>query len=71
MSFVGLSVEPDIAAWGVMIADARQTMHEAPSGVIIPVLAIFSTVLAFNLLGDGLRRALDPRLIARHGEVRA
>ena len=63
MSFVGLSVEPDVAAWGVMIADARTTMNQAPWGVVMPVAAIFATVLAFNLLGDGLRRALDPRLV--------
>jgi peptide/nickel transport system permease protein len=63
MSFVGLSVEPDVPAWGVMIADARQTMHQAPWGVVLPVGAIFLTVLGFNLLGDGLRRALDARLV--------
>jgi peptide/nickel transport system permease protein len=62
MSFVGLSVESDVPAWGVMIADARQTMHQAPWGVMLPVGAIFLTVLGFNLLGDGLRRALDARL---------
>jgi len=69
MSFVGLSVEPDVAAWGVMIADARQFMNQVPSGVILPTLAIFLTVLAFNLLGDGLRRALDPRLVVLRGRV--
>lgn len=63
MSFVGLSVEADVTAWGVMIADARQFMHQAPWGVVFPMLGIFTTVLAFNLLGDGLRRALDPRLL--------
>ncbi len=69
MSFVGLSVEPDVAAWGVMIADARTTMMQAPWGVVAPVLAIFATVLAFNLLGDGLRRALDARLVTSRGEA--
>lgn len=69
MSFVGLSVEPDVPAWGVMIADARQFMNQAPSGVVLPVLAIFTTVLGFNLLGDGLRRALDPRLVMSRGAV--
>jgi peptide/nickel transport system permease protein len=67
MSFVGLSVETDVAAWGVMIADARQFMHQAPWGVVLPMLAIFTTVLAFNLLGDGLRRTLDPRLLIARG----
>jgi peptide/nickel transport system permease protein len=69
MSFVGLSVEPDVAAWGVMIADARQFMHQSPWGVVLPVLAIFLTVLGFNLLGDGLRRALDPRLLVARGAL--
>ena len=63
LSFVGLSVEPDVAAWGVMIADARQYMYQSAWGLVVPVLGIFTTVLAFNLLGDGLRRALDARLI--------
>ena len=67
MSFVGLSVEADVSAWGVMIADARQFMHQAPWGVVLPMLAIFATVLGFNLLGDGLRRALDPRLLVARG----
>ncbi|MCS6931827.1 MAG: ABC transporter permease [Acetobacteraceae bacterium] len=63
MSFVGLSVEASVPAWGVMIADARQAMFLMPWGVVFPVLGIFVTVLGFNLLGDGLRRALDNRLI--------
>ena len=67
--FVGLSVETDVAAWGVMIADARQFMHQAPWGVVLPMLAIFTTVLAFNLLGDGLRRVLDPRLLIARGAI--
>lgn len=67
MSFVGMSVEADVAAWGVLIADARQTMHQAPWGVVVPVTAIFLTVLAFNLLGDGLRRTLDSRLLVARG----
>ncbi len=67
MSFVGMSVESNVAAWGVMIADARTTMHQAPWSVVFPIGAIFLTVLAFNLLGDGLRRALDGRLVQRNG----
>ena len=69
MSFVGLSVEPDVAAWGVLIADARQTMHQAPWGALLPVLAIFITVLGFNLLGSGLRRTLDARLDVARAEA--
>jgi peptide/nickel transport system permease protein len=65
LSFVGLSVEPNVPAWGVMIADARQYMYQAEWGLILPVLGIFVTVLGANLLGDGLRRSLDPRLVQR------
>jgi peptide/nickel transport system permease protein len=65
LSFVGLSVEPNVPAWGVMIADARQYMYQAEWGLILPVLGIFVTVLGANLLGDGLRRSLDPRLVRR------
>jgi dipeptide transport system permease protein len=70
LSFVGLSVAPSTPAWGVMIADARQTMYEDATGLIVPVLAIFVAVLAANLLGDGLRRSLDPRLAQRLAVVR-
>ncbi len=62
LSFVGYSVEPDRPAWGQMIADARQSVFEAPLNLALPILCIFLTVLGFNLLGDGLRRSLDPRL---------
>jgi peptide/nickel transport system permease protein len=62
LSFVGMSVEADISAWGVMVADARQYMYQSVWGMIFPILAITITVLGFNLLGDGLRRTLDPRL---------
>mgnify|MGYP006131115437 CR=1 FL=1 len=62
LSFVGMSVEADVSAWGVMVADARQYMYQSAWGLIFPVLAITITVLGFNLLGDGLRRTLDPRL---------
>jgi peptide/nickel transport system permease protein len=65
LSFVGLSVEPNVPAWGVMIADARQYMYQAEWGLILPVLGIFVTVLGANLLCDGLRRSLDPRLVRR------
>jgi peptide/nickel transport system permease protein len=65
LSFVGLSVEPNVPAWGAMIADARQSMYEAPWSLIMPVLGIFVSVLAANLLGDGLRRSVDPRLAQR------
>ena len=62
LSFVGMSVEASIPAWGVMIADARNYMYQSAWGLVLPILAIVTTVLAFNLLGDGLRRTFDARL---------
>jgi peptide/nickel transport system permease protein len=62
LSFVGLSVGANVPAWGVMIADGRGYVHQAPWEMIAPMIAIFLAILAFNLLGDGLRSALDPRL---------
>jgi len=63
LSFVGMSVGANQSAWGQMIADARQSIYESAWNLILPMLAIFVTVLGFNLLGDGLRRTLDPRLM--------
>ena len=57
-----LGVRPDQAAWGQMIADARQYLYQSPWNLLFPMLAIFVSVAAFNLLGDGLRRTLDVRL---------
>ena len=65
LSFIGLSVEPSLPAWGAMIAQARQYVYQAAWLLIFPVLAIFLTVLGANVLGDGLRRRLDPVLIER------
>ncbi len=62
LSFVGLGVGADQPAWGQMIADARQYVYQSPWNLLLPILAIFMTVTAFNLLGDGLRRTLDVRL---------
>ncbi|MDG3578277.1 ABC transporter permease [Rhizobium sp. YJ-22] len=61
LSFVAMGVPADVPAWGQMIADARINMFDAPWGLALPILAIFVTVLSFNLFGDGLRRVLDPR----------
>ena len=62
LSFVGLGVGANQPAWGQMIADARQYVYQSPWNLLLPALAIFFTVTAFNLLGDGLRRTLDVRL---------
>ncbi len=62
LSFLGLGAQPPMPEWGAMLNEARADMVTAPHTVIMPVLAIFLTVLAFNLLGDGLRDALDPKL---------
>jgi peptide/nickel transport system permease protein len=62
LSFVGLGVGPNQAAWGQMIADARQYVYQSPWNLLLPIFAIFFAVAAFNLLGDGLRRTLDVRL---------
>jgi len=60
LSFVGLSVSSDTPTWGGMIAQGRQTIHEAWWVFAAPLAALFATVLAFNQLGEGLRRTLDP-----------
>jgi peptide/nickel transport system permease protein len=65
LSFVGMSVESTVPAWGVMIADARKDMYQSVWGMVLPIAAIIIAVLGFNLLGDGLRRALDPKLRQR------
>jgi peptide/nickel transport system permease protein len=62
LSFVGLSVASDTPTWGGMIAAGRQIIHEAWWVLAPPLLALVATVLAFNQLGDGLRRGLDPVL---------
>ncbi|RMF33981.1 MAG: ABC transporter permease, partial [Alphaproteobacteria bacterium] len=62
LSFVGLSVSSDTPTWGGMIAEGRQLIHHAWWVLVFPLAALFLTVLAFNRLGDGLRRQLDPVL---------
>jgi peptide/nickel transport system permease protein len=62
LSFIGLGVSPPTPAWGTMIRDGTQYLTNAPWVSVYPGLAILITVLAFNLLGDGLRDILDPRL---------
>ena len=60
LSFVGLSVSTDTPTWGGMIAQGRQIVHHGWWVLAFPLVILFLTVLAFNKLGDGLRRALDP-----------
>jgi peptide/nickel transport system permease protein len=62
LSFLGLGVEPPQASWGSMLRSGYQYMERAPWLSLFPGAAIFVTVLGLNLLGDGLRSALDPRL---------
>jgi peptide/nickel transport system permease protein len=62
LSFIGLGAQPPMPEWGAMLAGERNQLFSAPHLVIFPGLAIMITVLAFNLIGDGLRDALDPRL---------
>lgn len=61
LSFLGLGVPPPTPSWGEMVASGRRVMLEAPWITMFPGLAIVLTVMAFNLIGDGLRDALDPR----------
>jgi dipeptide transport system permease protein len=60
LSFVGLSVSSDTPTWGGMIAEGRQSVHQAWWVLASPLAALFATVVAFNQLGDGLARSLDP-----------
>ena len=60
LSFVGLSLSSDTPTWGGMIAQGRQTIHHSWWVLVAPLAMLFATVLAFNQLGNGLRRALDP-----------
>jgi peptide/nickel transport system permease protein len=61
LSFLGLGQQPPTPSWGSMLNTARNFLSQAPWMAVWPGLAIFSLVLSFNLLGDGLRDALDPR----------
>jgi ABC-type dipeptide/oligopeptide/nickel transport system permease subunit len=61
LSFLGLGAQPPTPEWGLMLGEERNSVFNAPHLVFFPGIAIMLTVLAFNLLGDGLRDALDPR----------
>jgi len=61
LSFLGLGAQPPASEWGLMVSEARRFMHQAPWIIVAPALAIAATAICFNLLGDGLRDALNPR----------
>lgn len=65
LSYVGLGAQPPTASWGRMLSEAQTLVVMAPHVALAPGLAIVATVLGLNLLGDGLRDALDPRLRGR------
>ena len=65
LGFLGLGVQPPTPEWGTMLGEGRQYIFRAPALTTYPGLAIFLAVLGFNLFGDGLRDALDPRLRQR------
>lgn len=67
LSFLGLGVQPPTATWGAMLNDARSHLFESPYLVFFPAAAVALCVLAFNLVGDGLRDLLDPRTRIREG----
>ncbi|MBA2453707.1 MAG: ABC transporter permease, partial [Chloroflexia bacterium] len=60
LSFLGLGIQPPTPEWGAMVSTAREYLALAPHTFVYPTLAILVTVISFNLLGDGLRDALDP-----------
>lgn len=62
LSFLGLGAQPPTPEWGAMLSSGRNYLNTAPHVALFPGLAIFFTVLAFNLIGDGLRDALDPKI---------
>jgi peptide/nickel transport system permease protein len=62
LSFIGLGAQPPIPEWGALVSEARSIMRDHGTLALYPGICIMITVLSFNLLGDGLRDALDPRL---------
>lgn len=67
LSFLGLGLPPDIPTWGNIMAEGRVQFSQYPEQVLWPALFLIPTVLAINLLGDGLRDVLDPKLAKRGG----
>jgi peptide/nickel transport system permease protein len=65
LSYLGLGAQPPLASWGRMLSEAQRLLFQAPRLAVFPGLAVMLAVLGLNLLGDGLRDLLDPRLRAR------
>jgi len=62
LSFIGLGIQPPIPEWGSMLSEAKEQMRYSSYLMVFPGIAIMISVLSLNLIGDGLRDALDPRL---------
>jgi peptide/nickel transport system permease protein len=62
LAYIGLGIQPPTPEWGAMLADGRDYIMKYPHMITFPGIAIFLTVLALNLFGDGLRDALDPKM---------
>lgn len=65
LSFLGLGIQPPLPSWGNMLTNAQDLIYEAPMLAFWPGIAIFTTVVAFNFVGDGLQDALDPKSSSR------
>ena len=65
LSFLGLGIQPPLPSWGNMLTNAQDFIYETPMLAFWPGVAIFTTVVAFNFVGDGLQDALDPRSLSR------
>ncbi len=62
LSFIGLGLQPPYSSWGVLASDGADMLESFPHLILFPGLALFLTMMAFQLLGDGLRDAFDPKM---------
>ena len=65
LSYLGLGIQPPMPSWGNMLSNAQQYFFSAPWLVFFPGICIFLTLMSFNMIGDGLRDAFDPRMTRR------
>ena len=65
LSFLGVGLPPDIPTWGNVMAEGRQQFNDYPHNIFFPGVFLAVTVLAVNILGDGLRDTLDPKMAKR------